>query len=122
MLCLMSRSSVCTSISARHSTFLALFTCVLFWLNGETNISKPFAQRYLLIKGMKPEERKKVVKKVVFFAGKAAPACMSFQISTLGTLVDLWSPLDYIAKLVSSHLPFLERKIGIAIFRPSGSS
>jgi hypothetical protein len=45
-----------------------------------------------LIKGMKPEERKKVVKKVVFFAGKAAPACMSFQISTLRTLVDLWSP------------------------------
>ncbi|KAF8494939.1 glycosyltransferase family 35 protein [Russula emetica] len=30
--------------------------------------------RYLLIKGLKPEERKKVVKKVVFFAGKAAPA------------------------------------------------
>ncbi|KAI0276052.1 glycosyltransferase family 35 protein [Russula aff. rugulosa BPL654] len=30
--------------------------------------------RYLLIKAMKPEERKKVVKKVVFFAGKAAPA------------------------------------------------
>ncbi|KAF8259084.1 glycosyltransferase family 35 protein [Lactarius quietus] len=30
--------------------------------------------RYLLIKNMTPEERKKVVKKVVFFAGKAAPA------------------------------------------------
>jgi starch phosphorylase len=30
--------------------------------------------RYLLIKSLKPEERKKVVKKVVFFAGKAAPA------------------------------------------------
>ncbi|EIM84344.1 glycosyltransferase family 35 protein [Stereum hirsutum FP-91666 SS1] len=29
--------------------------------------------RYLLIKSMTPEERKKVVKKVVFFAGKAAP-------------------------------------------------
>lgn len=35
-----------------------------------------FAQRYLLIKNMTPEERKKVVKKVVFFAGKAAPACL----------------------------------------------
>ena len=30
-------------------------------------------QRYLMIKAMTPEERKKVVKKVVFFAGKAAP-------------------------------------------------
>lgn len=29
--------------------------------------------RYLLIKSMTPEERKKVVKKVVFFGGKAAP-------------------------------------------------
>jgi len=29
--------------------------------------------RYLLIKSLSPEERKKVVKKVVFFAGKAAP-------------------------------------------------
>ncbi|KAI0318398.1 glycosyltransferase family 35 protein [Amylostereum chailletii] len=29
--------------------------------------------RYLMIKTMSPEERKKVVKKVVFFAGKAAP-------------------------------------------------
>ena len=27
---------------------------------------------------MTPEERKKVVKKVVFFAGKAAPACTLF--------------------------------------------
>ncbi|KAH9001920.1 glycosyltransferase family 35 protein [Lactarius hatsudake] len=30
--------------------------------------------RYLLIKNMTPKEREKVVKKVVFFAGKAAPA------------------------------------------------
>ena len=41
-----------------------------------------FAQRYLLIKKMTPEERKKVVKKVVFFAGKAAPAC-AFRFSCL---------------------------------------
>lgn len=34
------------------------------------------AQRYLLIKNMTPEQREKVVKKVVFFAGKAAPACL----------------------------------------------
>ncbi|KAH9990866.1 glycosyltransferase family 35 protein [Russula vinacea] len=39
--------------------------------------------RYLLIKSLKPEERKKVVKKVVFFAGKAAPACTLSKISTL---------------------------------------
>ncbi len=31
----------------------------------------------MLIKNMTPEQRKKVVKKVVFFAGKAAPACVS---------------------------------------------
>jgi len=35
-------------------------------------------QRYLLIKSSTPEERKKFVKKVVFFAGKAAPGCMLF--------------------------------------------
>jgi len=39
-------------------------------------VSYNFAQRYLLIKNMTPEEREKVVKKVVFFAGKAAPACV----------------------------------------------
>jgi glucan phosphorylase len=32
-------------------------------------------QRYLAIKKMSPAERKKVNKRVVFFAGKAAPAC-----------------------------------------------
>lgn len=31
-----------------------------------------------MIKNAKPEERKKFVKKVVFFAGKAAPGCTSF--------------------------------------------
>jgi len=30
--------------------------------------------RYVVLKGMKPEERKKTVNRVVFFAGKAAPA------------------------------------------------
>lgn len=34
-------------------------------------------QRYLTIKDMTPEERKKVNPKVVFFAGKAAPGCES---------------------------------------------
>jgi starch phosphorylase len=34
-------------------------------------------QRYLHLKSLSPEERKSVVPKVVFFAGKAAPACMS---------------------------------------------
>jgi glucan phosphorylase len=34
-------------------------------------------QRYLTIKKMSPAERKKVNKRVVFFAGKAAPACES---------------------------------------------
>jgi hypothetical protein len=53
------------------------------WLNGEANVSAFSAQRYLLIKNMKPEERKKVVKKVVFFAGKAAPACTLLKMSTL---------------------------------------
>ena len=33
------------------------------------------SQRYLTIKDMTPEERKKVNPKVVFFAGKAAPGC-----------------------------------------------
>jgi hypothetical protein len=58
---------------------------------GETNVPTCSAQRYVLIKNMKPEERKKVVKKVVFFAGKAAPACTLFEMSTLLPLVDLWS-------------------------------
>jgi len=66
-----------------------IHVCFMYLAEWETSVSKFFAQRYSLIKGMKPEERKKVVKKVVFFAGKAAPACMSFQISTLRTLVDL---------------------------------
>jgi hypothetical protein len=52
-------------------------SCV--WLDWEANVSTFSAQRYLLIKSMKPEERKKVVKKVVFFAGKAAPACTLFK-------------------------------------------
>jgi hypothetical protein len=33
---------------------------------------------YLLLKNMKPAERKTVNRRVVFFAGKAAPACMLF--------------------------------------------
>jgi hypothetical protein len=55
---------------------------------------------------MKPEERKKVVKKVVFFAGKAAPACTSFAHLLYYPLADIRSHEDYIAKLVStlSHL------------------
>lgn len=32
-------------------------------------------QRYLMIKKMTPAERKKLNPRVVFFAGKAAPAC-----------------------------------------------
>lgn len=32
-------------------------------------------QRYLALKAMTPEERKKVNPKVVLFAGKAAPGC-----------------------------------------------
>ena len=32
-------------------------------------------QRYLTLKDMTPEQRKKVNPKVVFFAGKAAPGC-----------------------------------------------
>ncbi len=65
-----------------------------------------FAQRYLLIKNMTPEERKKVVKKVVFFAGKAAPGCvfLSFS-STSSPFVDRWFYSDYIAKLVSDAGP-----------------
>lgn len=33
--------------------------------------------RYLTLKKMTPEERKKVNPRVVFFAGKAAPGCKS---------------------------------------------
>lgn len=69
-----------------------IHVCVVYlseW--GEANVSTPSAQRYLLIKSLKPEERKKVVKKVVFFAGKAAPACTLSKISTLLPLVDHWS-------------------------------
>ena len=32
------------------------------WLNGEANVLKYFAQRNSLIKAMKPEEQKKIVK------------------------------------------------------------
>lgn len=46
-------------------------------------------QRYLTLKAMSPEERKKVNKKVVFFAGKAAPGY-------------------YVAKLVRAYLPIHE--------------
>ena len=45
-------------------------------------------QRYLTLKDMTPEQRKKVNPKVVFFAGKAAPGY-------------------YIAKLVRRSLPML---------------
>ena len=50
---------------------------------------------------MTPEERKKVVKKVVFFAGKAAPGCKSF-FSGMSQhhLTNMNFPLDYTAKLV----------------------
>jgi hypothetical protein len=52
---------------------------------------------------MTPEERKKVVKKVVFFAGKAAPACMFLSNCLLTSpFVDRWFSSDYIAKLVST--------------------
>src|SRR5260221_14197415 len=73
--CLMSRSSDFTSTSVRHSTLLELFTYVLWiWVDEGANTT---TQRYLLIKSATPEERKKFVKKVVFFAGKAAPGCTS---------------------------------------------
>ena len=52
-----------------------IHVCIACLAKRCINVSKSSAQRYLLIKNMKPEERKKVVKKVVFFAGKAAPAC-----------------------------------------------
>lgn len=50
--------------------------CVYFY---ELPICAPltFFQRYFAIKGMKAAERKKVNRRVVFFAGKAAPACTS---------------------------------------------
>lgn len=54
--------------------FGVIHVCVTF--RGNWLVFLLFAQRYLLIKNMTPEERKKVVKKVVFFAGKAAPACL----------------------------------------------
>ena len=59
-----------------------------------------------MIKNAKPEERKKFVKKVVFFAGKAAPGCTSFIHLLYSPLADIRSHGDYIAKLVStlSHL------------------
>jgi hypothetical protein len=42
---------------------------------ADINTFTRIAQRYLTLKDLSPEKRKKVNKKVVFFAGKAAPAC-----------------------------------------------
>lgn len=63
---------------------------------------------YLLLKNMKPAERKTVNRRVVFFAGKAAPACMSFAFplfqildaskSRLYRKAGLWS--DYFQDLI----------------------
>lgn len=68
-----------------------IHVCIVCLAEWEADDSKSSMQRYLLIKSMKPEERKKVVKKVVFFAGKAAPACTLFKMFALLPLVDLWS-------------------------------
>ena len=59
---------------------------------------------YLLLKNMKPAERKTVNRRVVFFAGKAAPACMSFAFP-LFQILDA-SKSDYIAKLVCGLITF----------------
>lgn len=67
-----------------------IHVCIVCLARCGTDVYKSSAQRYLLIKSLKPEERKKVVKKVVFFAGKAAPACTLFKAPTLLPLVDLW--------------------------------
>jgi glucan phosphorylase len=77
-----------------------------------------FAQRYLLIKNMTPEEREKVIKKVVFFAGKAAPACMFLSfLSTSSPFVDRWFCSDYIAKLVSDDRLCLRRAADLQLYR-----
>ncbi|KAH8986590.1 glycosyltransferase family 35 protein [Lactarius akahatsu] len=53
--------------------------------------------RYLLIKNMTPEEREKVVKKVVFFAGKACPCmCVPFLL-TIRLIVN-------VARVINSDL------------------
>ena len=48
---------------------------------------------------MTPEEKKKVNRRVVFFAGKAAPACESNP-GIVATPMLTSTRLDYIAKLV----------------------
>lgn len=54
---------------------------------------------------MKPAERKAVNRRVVFFAGKAAPACMLLAFPLCISTSDAKNP-DYIAKLVCSPNTF----------------
>lgn len=49
-----------------NTGFLVLWAC-----------ADHLVQRYFALKKMTPEEKKKVNRRVVFFAGKAAPACES---------------------------------------------
>ena len=54
---------------------------------------------------MKPAERKTVNRRVVFFAGKAAPACMSLLFLYIFQYLMIEN-LDYIAKLVCGSNTF----------------
>ena len=60
-------------------------------------------QRYLTLKDMTPAERKKVNKKVVFFAGKAAPACEFYVRNSSRTLIlpQIILPSSWVASKVS---------------------
>ena len=79
-----------------------IHVCIMGLVDEGANTSISFTQRYLLIKNATPEERKKFVKKVVFFAGKAAPGCTSFIHLPYSPLADIRTHGDYIAKLVST--------------------